>query len=461
MGQNLSSQEAKKSKRGAGGSRAGGGSKTGGSGGGGGDDVKRQVDSDQGNSRPIYQLVDVKSGGGKLVELVKLSARRQSSSMSSTSLSFSSANKLGQAQDRQLDEHIRRLVEPLLYERGQGKRVPVRQLWRLRFNLLDGQPEGREGDGERAEEEETKLVCWRLDERGFVGETALHICFLLATPTHMILAQKLLELFPRLINDVYTCDEYFGESCLHMAIVNENIRWLKWLLERGAEVHQRCLGSFFLPADQRAKGSQTNERIRRLLASKQAQVASGRRPARPARPAEAEAEDWRLDHARWRANEFNQRQVSNFDGHCYWGEYPLSFAASLGLADCYRLLLASGADPNRQDSNGNSTLHMCVIANRLDMFDLCYSNGANLDLVNGQQLGPLALAAKLERVQMFFHILALRRQVTWTLCQVCFQRIPLAGLDSIDASDGSFNEQSLLAIVVSGVSEHAKRRQFE
>lgn len=59
-----------------------------------------------------------------------------------------------------------------------------------------------------------RWVCWKLEERGFVGETALHICFLLSTPTHMILAQKLLTMFPMLINDIYTCDEYFGESSL-------------------------------------------------------------------------------------------------------------------------------------------------------------------------------------------------------------------------------------------------------
>lgn len=59
-----------------------------------------------------------------------------------------------------------------------------------------------------------RWVCWKLEERGFVGETALHICFLKSTPTHMILAQKLLAMFPMLINDIYTCDQYFGESSM-------------------------------------------------------------------------------------------------------------------------------------------------------------------------------------------------------------------------------------------------------
>lgn len=86
--------------------------------------------------------------------------------------------------------------------------------------------------------------------------------------------------------------------------------------------------------------------------------------------------------------------------YLYWGEYALSFAACLGLHDCYKLLLAKGANPNKQDSNGNSTLHMSIIANRRDMFNLCYSNGAKLDILNAQNLTPLQLAAKLRRVDV-------------------------------------------------------------
>lgn len=34
------------------------------------------------------------------------------------------------------------------------------------------------------------------------------------------------------------------------------------------------------------------------------------------------------------------------------------------------------------------------------MFDLCYSNGANLTVLNKQNLSPLQLAAKLRRVDV-------------------------------------------------------------
>lgn len=45
----------------------------------------------------------------------------------------------------------------------------------------------------------------------------------------------------------------------------------------------------------------------------------------------------------------------------YFGEYPLSFAACTNQSDCFRLLIAKHADPNRADTNGNTVLHLAVI----------------------------------------------------------------------------------------------------
>lgn len=57
--------------------------------------------------------------------------------------------------------------------------------------------------------------------------------------------------------------------------------------------------------------------------------------------------------------------ATNYEGYCYFGEYPLSFAAVLQQEESVRLLIAKGADTNCQDSNGNTALHMCVINNRV------------------------------------------------------------------------------------------------
>ena len=53
------------------------------------------------------------------------------------------------------------------------------------------------------------------------------------------------------------------------------------------------------------------------------------------------------------------------NSHVYWGEYALSFAAFLGLEDCYRILYIKGADADNRDTNGNTVLHMTVIANKI------------------------------------------------------------------------------------------------
>lgn len=55
-----------------------------------------------------------------------------------------------------------------------------------------------------------RKVCWNLNERGAVGETILHLCLLNATSIHADLAKRLLKFYPRLIDDIYISDEYYG-----------------------------------------------------------------------------------------------------------------------------------------------------------------------------------------------------------------------------------------------------------
>ena len=51
--------------------------------------------------------------------------------------------------------------------------------------------------------------------------------------------------------------------------------------------------------------------------------------------------------------------------HVYWGEYPLFFAACLSQEECYRLVLAKGANPDNQDTNGNNVIHLMVIHEKI------------------------------------------------------------------------------------------------
>ena len=38
--------------------------------------------------------------------------------------------------------------------------------------------------------------CWDVENRGAVGETTFHVCFLMGTPTHMYCAKRILRWFP-------------------------------------------------------------------------------------------------------------------------------------------------------------------------------------------------------------------------------------------------------------------------
>ena len=109
-----------------------------------------------------------------------------------------------------------------------------------------------------------------------------------------------------------------------MAIVGEDPLMVHFLLKMGADVHQGACGKFFTPDDQKAtqKNRLTNETP---LVSVE----------------------------------------TNYVGYAYFGEFPLSFAAILNQKDSLRLLMAYGADPNKQDFNGNTVLHMLVINDNL------------------------------------------------------------------------------------------------
>lgn len=62
-------------------------------------------------------------------------------------------------------------------------------------------------------------VCWDLKKRGAVGETCLHLCLLNATSIHADLAKRLLRFYPKLINDIYMGDEYYGVYLVYFILM--------------------------------------------------------------------------------------------------------------------------------------------------------------------------------------------------------------------------------------------------
>ncbi|XP_035731600.1 transient receptor potential cation channel subfamily V member 5-like isoform X1 [Vespa mandarinia] len=329
----------------------------------------------------------------------------------------------------ELDHALRTKVEPFLYNKGKGKWIPIEKLVLLRnkdrprYKMLpqlkamenpadydiNKDLNDEDVDETKIDKSKHRLVCWSLSERGAVGETILHLCMLHATAIHADLAKRLLRFYPNLINDIYISDEYYGENVLHIAIVNEDPAMVKYLLDSGADVHERCFGSFMSPEDQKASRYDS------------------------------------LEHE-W----VSVAPETNYSGYVYWGEYPLNFAACLGQEECYRLILARGADPDKQDTNGNTVLHMLVIYEKMTTFDMAYEVGASLSIKNVQHLTPLTLSAKLGRVEMFFHILNIEREIYWQIGNITCVAYPLSQIDTIDLHTGQISHNSALNLIVFG-----------
>lgn len=106
--------------------------------------------------------------------------------------------------------------------------------------------------------------------------------------------------------------------------------------------------------------------------------------------------------------------------------------------------------PDAQDTNGNTTLHMLVIYEKLDTFDMAYEVGSSLSVRNQLNLTPLTLAAKLGRVEIFFHIMNIEREIYWQLGSITCAAYPLPQIDTIDCETGHISKDSALNLVVFG-----------
>ncbi|CAF4284971.1 unnamed protein product [Rotaria socialis] len=354
--------------------------------------VKAQINSG-GQGPELYRFVDM-TGGGEFIEVMRVANRTKDYT--------------------QIDAMIREHIPRFLYNEGEGKLVTISEIVRRRNNTFSKVKSivstAKPNEGDPAHGEETKRVCWDLDQRGGVGEQILHVCYLSSSPVHTALAKRLLRHYPKMIDDLYMGDEYYGENVLHIAIVNEEPATVKFLLDAGVDFTQRCCGKFFCPEDQKSS---------------------------------------RVDNVTKECPDVSV--PTDYEGYCYFGEYPLSFAAVLQQEESARLLIAKGANTNCQDSNGNTALHMCVIYNRIPMVDLLYELGASLDIKNRQDLTPLTLAAVKAHKDMFDHILQKTRTIYWQYGNVTCAGYPLDDIDTI-GKDGSLNDTSALSIIVRGES---------
>ena len=128
---------------------------------------------------------------------------------------------------------------------------------------------------------------------------------------------------------------------------------VKLLVESGAIIDQRAVGTFFLPKDQQKSP-----------------------PSR----------------------------TTDYEGLAYFGELPICWAACCNNESAYNLLIDRGADPNEQDSFGNMVLHMVVVRDKLEMYGYALRHPrlpAKMGIVNKAGLTPLTLSCHLGRANVF------------------------------------------------------------
>ena len=235
----------------------------------------------------------------------------------------------------------------------------------------------------------------------------------------------------RIKRDKHEWDDgmHTGETMLHIAIVQEDVEFTKYLLERGIDLVSRAMGRFFQP-----------------------KVIPMRIPGRVCTRSEKPGErgDGQVDEDSGYLRIFSR---SNEDSACYYGEYPLSFCASVGNCELMEAVcnemqrrlgakMAAGSHhapglakmgskklSNRSldfqihreedvtslqdllratDSLGNTALHMAAFHERTEAIDWLMSkdeDGMLLDMLNLDGLTPFTLAVRYGKVNIYRHIL--------------------------------------------------------
>uniref|UniRef100_A0A183CPX7 ANK_REP_REGION domain-containing protein n=1 Tax=Globodera pallida TaxID=36090 RepID=A0A183CPX7_GLOPA len=267
--------------------------------------------------------------------------------------------------------------------------------WRKSVNIALGVTDETTELNEKHSRFTAHEAQWRMNKRGMEGETLVHLLLNRQELVCQEVARILINRYPGLAKDIYLGEELFGQSCLHLAIVHDDYVTAKTLLEYGASVNARANGDFFMPEGFEPGG----------------------------------------DH-----------RGMDYEGYAYYGEYPLAFAACFENKDIYDLLIQYGANPDKQDTFGNtismysySARHWHRPAHRLENFA-------------GQT--PLTLATKLGRKQIFEEMLELMKVEFWRFSDMTCSAYPLDALDTI-RSDGSTNyDSALMTVLAGGTTEH-------
>ena len=248
---------------------------------------------------------------------------------------------------------------------------------------------------------------------------------------------------------------YTGETVLHIAIVQNDLELVKWMLKERICITSRATGSFFKPP--------TSYIEREVLGDTQANL--------------------------------EPCSFKNASSVCDYGEFPLSFAASVGNVDIMTELAKHaehGGIPKAelievlksqrkirnmlkikdeivvdedggfmrlliglQDSRGNTAMHKAVQYERRNVVDWIMKNHGeqSLQMLNADGFTPLTLAVSLGHQSLYHHILSKYMQTTvYTYGDLTLLKQNLKQIDSYkienDALHGHEKWRSALQIIV-------------
>jgi hypothetical protein len=65
-----------------------------------------------------------------------------------------------------------------------------------------------------------------------MGENLVGCCMMQGSAMHNKLAIRMIQQYPKLVNDIFISEDYYGLSPLHQAIVNEDPWMVSYLLHK-------------------------------------------------------------------------------------------------------------------------------------------------------------------------------------------------------------------------------------
>ncbi|KAI9341750.1 hypothetical protein BDR26DRAFT_918303 [Obelidium mucronatum] len=188
-------------------------------------------------------------------------------------------------------------------------------------------------------------------ERGAEGETILHLAVL---RKHADLVRWIVGRFPSLVNETYLRHRYYGETALHVAVVNagtdhdkDDISLVKLLVENGALINEPFVsGTEFLKDEDK--------------------------------------------------------------GILYYGQTILQFAAANGKFEAVKYLVENGADVTLVDLYGNNVLHVMAYHGNFDMKLFNYLKKRNeIDIRNASRSnGKIPIPVDISKARNKEHLTA-------------------------------------------------------